>query len=188
VHDVLDISYDAGAASKLKSLEMFVNDRASDKSTSIVPLLAALLNIPVNGHYPPLELTPQQQKRQTFAAMLELLRAQSQHQPIVLVCEDIHWADPTSLELLDLLRHNISKLPILIIVTFRPELHLRWKVDAKIDLNRLSPAQVASMIEALDEESALPTSVVGQIISKTDGVPLFVEEVTKTVLGEVSSS
>src|SRR5262249_43045405 len=162
---------DAGPASKLKSLEIFVDDRASEKRASIVPLLAALLDIPVNGHYPPLELTPQHQNRRTFAAMLELLRAQSKRQQVVLGCEDMHWADPTSLELLDLLRHNISKLPILIIATFRPELHLRWKADARIDLNRLSPAQVASMVEALDPENALPTSVVGQIISKTDGVP-----------------
>jgi class 3 adenylate cyclase/predicted ATPase/ABC-type lipoprotein export system ATPase subunit len=184
LHDVLGIGYDASPATKLKNLELFVNDRISEKRASIVPLLAALLDIPVDGHYPPLELTPQQQKRRTFAAMFELLRAQSEHQPVVLLCEDIHWADHTSSELLDLLRHSISKLPILIIATFRPEFRLPWKADARIDLNRLSPAQVASMIEALDYGNELPTTVVGQIISKTDGVPLFVEEVTKTVLGE----
>ena len=188
LHDMLGISYDARPEKKLKNLETFVNDRISEKRTTIVPLLASLLDISIEGHYPLLELTPQQQKRQTFHAMFELLRAQSQRQPVVLVCEDIHWADHTSLELLDLLQRGISKLPVLIIATFRPEFRLVWKPDSRIDLNRLSPAQVASMIEALDYEKALPTTVVGQIISKTDGVPLFVEEVTKTVLGEGSSS
>jgi predicted ATPase len=101
--------------------------------------------------------------------MLELLRAQSQRQPVILVCEDIHWADHTSSELLDLIRQSISEWPILIIATFRPEFRLPWKADARLDLNRLSPAQVASMIELLDSGNELPTAVVGQIISKTDG-------------------
>jgi predicted ATPase len=184
----LGIGYDASPATKLRNLEMFIGDSLGEKRVSIVPLFAALLGIPVDGHYPPLELTPQQQKRRTFSAMFELLRAQSERQPVVLVCEDIHWADHTSSELLDLLRHSISKLPILIIATFRPEFRLPWKADARLDLSRLSPAQVASMIEALDYGHELPTAVVGQIISKTDGVPLFVEEVTKTVLGDGSSN
>ena len=188
LHDVLDVRYDASPATKLKNLEMFVSDRVSEERASIVPLLAALLGISVDERYPPLELTPQQQKRQTFSAVFELLHAQSQRQPVVLVCEDIHWADYTSLELLDFLRHRISKLRVLIIATFRPEFRLLGKTDARIDLNRLSPAQVASMIETLDVEKKLPTPVVGQIISKTDGVPLFVEEVTKTVLSDGSGN
>jgi predicted ATPase/class 3 adenylate cyclase len=183
LHDVMGIGYDARPATKLQNLESFVNERVSEKRASIVPLLASLLSIPVDGRYPQLELTPQQQKRRTFSAMLELLRTQSQRQPVILVCEDVHWIDHTSSELLDLVRQSISKLPILIIATFRPEFRLPWKADTMLDLNRLSPAQVASMIESLDYENELSTAVVGQIISKTDGVPLFVEEVTKTVLG-----
>lgn len=188
LHDVLGVRYDASPATKLNNLEMFVSDRVREERASIVPLLAALLGISVDERYPPLELTPQQQKRQTFSAVSELLRAQSQRQPVVLVCEDIHWADHTSLELLDLLRHSISNLPVLIIATFRPEFRLLGKTDARIDLSRLSPAQVASMIETLDFDKKLPTAVVGQIISKTDGVPLFVEEVTKTVLSDGSGN
>jgi len=184
LHDVMGISYDALPTTKLQNLESFVSDRVSEKRGSIVPLLAALLSIPIDGHYPPLELTPQQQKRLTFFAMLELLRAQTQRQPVILICEDIHWADHTSSELLDLIRQSISEWPILIIATFRPEFCLAWKTDARLDLDRLSPAQVASMIESLDPGNELSTAIVGQIISKTDGVPLFVEEVTKTVLGE----
>jgi predicted ATPase/class 3 adenylate cyclase len=184
LYDVMGIGNDTLPATKLQNLESFVSDRVSEKRGSIVPLLAALLGIPIDGHYPPLELTPQQQKRRTFSAMLELLRSQSQRQPVILVCEDIHWADHTSSELLDLIRQSISEWPILIIATFRPEFRLPWKADARLDLNRLSPAQVASMIESLDSGNELPTAIVGQIISKTDGVPLFVEEVTKTVLGE----
>ena len=188
LHDVLGISYDAHPATKLRNLELFVSDRISENRASIVPLLAAVLGIPINAHYPSLEMTPQQQKRRTFSAILELLRAQSQRQPLVVVCEDIHWIDHTSWELLDMLRNSISDLPILIVATFRPEFLMTWKADARLDLNRLSPAQVASMIEALDHRNELPTTVVGQIISKTDGIPLFVEEVTKAVLGEGSSN
>jgi class 3 adenylate cyclase/ABC-type lipoprotein export system ATPase subunit len=169
LHDVMGVGYDALPATKLQNLESFVSDRVSEKRESIVPLLAALLGIPIDGHYPPLELTPQQQKRRTFSAMLELMRAQSQRQPVILVCEDIHWADHTSSELLDLIRQSISEWPILIIATFRPEFRLPWTADARLDLNRLSPAQVASMIESLDFGNELPTAVVGQIISKTDG-------------------
>src|SRR5262245_24013065 len=186
LHDVLGIGYDANPATKLRNLEMFVSDRVGgEKCASIVPLLASLLSIPTEGHYPPLELTPQQQKRQTFLAMLELLRAQSQRQPVILVCEDIHWIDHTSSELLDLLRRSIAKLPILIIATFRPEFRLPWKADVSLDLSRLSAAQVASMIEALDYANELSTAVVGQIIAKTDGVTLFVEEVNKDVVDGV---
>src|SRR5262245_9647249 len=188
LHDVMGIRYDARPATKLQNLELFVADRVGEKRESIVPLLAALLNIPVDGHYPPLEFTPHQQKRRTFSAILELLRAQSQRQTVILVCEDIHWADHTSLGLLNLIRQSISEWPILIIATFRPEFCLPWKADARLDLDRLSPAQVASMIESLDPGKELSTAIVGQIISKTDGVPLFVEEVTKTVLGEGQSN
>jgi predicted ATPase/class 3 adenylate cyclase len=184
LNDVLGIGQDAGPAQKLQNLEMFISDRVGEKRASIVQLLAALLDIPLDGHYPPLELTPQQQKRRTFSAMLELLRIQSERQLLILVCEDIHWMDHTSSQLLDLICRSIQKWPILVIVTFRPDFRLASKSDVKINLNRLLPAQVASMIESLDYESELPTAVVGQIISKTDGVPLFVEEMTKTVLGE----
>src|SRR5262249_2595902 len=93
LHDVMAISYDALPTTKLQNLESVVSNRVSEKRGSIVPLLAALLSIPIDGHYPPLELTPQQQKRLTFSAMLELLRAQTQRQPVILICEDIHWAD-----------------------------------------------------------------------------------------------
>src|SRR5262249_49937700 len=188
LHDVMGIGNDAHPAAKLQNLESFVSERVSEKRESIVPLLAALLSIPVDGHYPPLELTPQQQKRRTFSAMLELLRAQSQRQPVILVCEDIHWIDHTSSELLDLLRRSIAKLPILIIATFRSEFRLPWKPDVRLDLSRLSATQVASMIEALDCANELSTAVVGQIIAKTDGVPLFVEEVTNAVLDDGSGN
>jgi predicted ATPase len=134
----MGVGYDALPATKLQNLESFVSDRVSEKRESIVPLLAALLGIPIDGHYPPLELTPQQQKRRTFSAMLELMRAQSQRQPVILVCEDIHWADHTSSELLDLIRQSISEWPILIIATFRPEFRLPWTADARLDLNLIS--------------------------------------------------
>ena len=148
-----------------------------------MPLLAPLLGISTEGHYPPLELTPQQQKQRTFSTIVELLRSNCEQQPVILICEDIHWIDHTSSQLLELLRENIPNWRMLLIATFRPEFRWLSKVDALINITRLSPSQVASMVEAIDSERKLPAPVIEQIITKTDGVPLFIEEVTRTVLG-----
>src|SRR5262249_25468949 len=152
------------------------------RRASIVPLLAPLLGIPTEGHYPPLELTPQQQKQRTFLAMVEMLRAHCEQQPVILIAEDIHWIDPTSAQMLELLRESLPNWRMLLVATFRPEYRALSGADAEINLNRLSSTEAASMVEAIDQGRKLPTPVVDEIISKTDGVPLFVEEVTNTVL------
>jgi len=183
VDDVLGSGYEARGANKLQRFEALVDDISSKERASIVPLLAPLLGISTEGHYPPLELTPQQQKQRTFLTIIELLRSHCERQPVILVCEDLHWIDHTSSQLLELLRENIANWRILLIATFRPEFRWLSKADAWINLTRLSPSQVASMVEAIDSEQKLPTPVIEQIITKTDGVPLFIEEVTRTVLG-----
>ena len=184
LEDALDVSYDAPPSLKLQKLEALIDEVPHKKHASIIPLLAPLLGIPTDTHYPPLDLTPQIQKQRTFAAMLELLFAQSERQPILLICEDIHWIDHTSLQLLDLLRQNVSNRKIMIIASFRPEFNVSDGTIASINLSRLSPALVVSMVKSLDDSCELPTPVIQQIVAKTDGVPLFVEEVTKTVLTE----
>jgi class 3 adenylate cyclase/predicted ATPase/ABC-type lipoprotein export system ATPase subunit len=182
VDDVLGSSYEARGSTKLERLEALINDIAPTRRTSIVPLLAPLLGIPTEGIYPPLELTPQQQKQRTFLAMLEMLRAHCDQQPVILIAEDIHWIDHTSSQMMELMRESLPKWRMLLIATHRPEYRSLGSPDASINLSRLSPAEVASMVEAMDKGRKLPTTVVGEIISKTDGVPLFIEEVTNTVL------
>ena len=182
IDDVLGSGYEARGATKLQRLEALIDDISDKRSASVVPLLAPLLGISTEGHYPPLELTPQQQKHRTFLTLLELLRSHCEQQPVILICEDIHWIDHTSFQLLELLRENIPNWRIMLIATFRSEFRSLSGADEWINLTRLSPSQVASMVEVIDTERKLPTTVIGQIITKTDGVPLFIEEVTTTVL------
>jgi class 3 adenylate cyclase/predicted ATPase/ABC-type lipoprotein export system ATPase subunit len=182
VDDVLGSGYEARGSNKLERLEALINDISPTRRASIVPLLGPLLGIPTEGHYPPLELTPQQQKQRTFLAMLEMLRAHCAQQPVILIAEDIHWIDHTSSQMLELIRESLPNWRMLLIATYRPEYRALGGADAWINLTRLSPTQVASMVEAIDKGRKLPTAVIDEIISKTDGVPLFVEEVTNTVL------
>ena len=191
VDDVLGSGYEARGSTKLERLEALIDDISPTRRASIVPLLAPLLGIPTEeGQYPPLDLTPQKQKQRTFLAMVEMLRAHCEQQPVILIAEDIHWIDHTSSQMLEMIRESLPNWRMLLIATFRPEYRALGGADASISLNRLSPTQVASMVEAIDQGRKLPTPVVGEIISKTDGVPLFVEEVTNTVLasGEKGAS
>lgn len=187
VDDVLGSGYEARGSTKLERLEALIDDISPARRALIVPLLGPLLGISTEGHYPPLELTPQQQKQRTFLAMLEMLRAHCEQQPVILIAEDIHWMDHTSSQMLDLIRENLPNWRMLLIATYRPEYRSLGGADASINLSRLSPTEVASMVEAIDQGRKLPTAVVSEIISKTDGVPLFVEEVTMTVLASGAS-
>ncbi len=184
LEDALGIGYDATPALKLAKIEALVDDLLPAKRAALVPLLAALLGVPIGNEIPVLELTPQQQKRRTFSAMLELLHAQSKRQPVILICEDMHWIDPTSAELLDQLRQSLSSRRILVVVSFRPEVGVKPRANAAINLDRLLPGQAASMVESLVGKRQIAGPVVEQIISKTDGIPLFIEEVTYTILAD----
>ena len=152
VDDVLGSGYEARGSNKLERLEALIDDISQTRRASIVPLLAPLLGIPTEGHYPPLDLTPQQQKQRTFLAMVEMLRAHCEQQPVILIAEDIHWIDHTSSQMLELIRDNLPNWRMLLIATFRPEYRSLGGADASINLNRLSPTQVASMVEAIELE------------------------------------
>jgi class 3 adenylate cyclase/predicted ATPase len=188
IDDVLGSGYEARGSTKLARLEALIDDIAPTRRASIVPLLGPLLGISTEGHYPPLELTPQQQKQRTFLAMLEMLRAHCAQQPVILIAEDIHWIDHTSSQMLELMRESLPNWRMLLIATYRPDYRGLGEADARINLSRLSPPQVASMVEAIDKGRKLPAAVIDEIISKTDGVPLFVEEVTTTVLASDPSA
>ena len=155
-----------------------------------LPLVSALLSLPTPQQYPPLTLTPQKQKERTLQALLQLLMAQAERQATVSVWEDLHWADPSSLEFLTLLVEQIPTTKLLLVLTFRPEFTPPWKPRSHISqlvLNRLGQKHVEAMIETVTRGKALSAEVIVQIRIKTDGVPLFVEELTKNVLESVEA-
>lgn len=154
-----------------------------------LPLFTALLSLPTPAHYPPLSATPQKQKERTFQALLQMMVAQAERQATASVWEDLHWADPSSLEFLSLLIEQLPTTKLLLVLTFRPEFTPPWKPRSHLSqlvLNRLGKKQVEAMIEQA-AGTTLPPEVVEQIRLKTDGVPLFVEELTKSVLESVGT-
>jgi class 3 adenylate cyclase/predicted ATPase len=151
----------------------------------VVPLLAALLSLPFSNRYPPLQLRPQRQKQKTLEAILALLVAHAAQQPVLFIVEDLHWIDPSTLELLTLFVDQAPKARILTVLTARPEFHPPWGSRAhmtSLTLGRLPPTQVEQMIAGVTGGKHLPAEVRQQVVAKTDGVPLFVEELTKMVL------
>ena len=151
----------------------------------VVPLFAALLSVPLPERYPALTLTPQQQKQQTLDALVAWMLEEAERQPVLAVWEDLHWADPSTLELLGLVVEQTPTVPMLHVLTFRPEFAPPWPTRSHmtpITLNRLERAQVEALITHLAGGKALPAEVVQHIVAKTDGVPLFVEELTKMLL------
>ena len=148
------------------------------------PLFAALLSLPTE-RYPPLNLSPQKQKEKTLEALAGQVEALAQRQPLLMLYEDVHWIDPTSQEALDLLVPRLRDLPVLVIVTYRPEYTPRWtdrRMSPALGLNRLGRRQGAELVAKLTGGKALPQEVLEQILAHTDGVPLFIEELTKSVL------
>jgi predicted ATPase/class 3 adenylate cyclase len=191
LEDAMGVGYGAPAALRLERLEALVGEHLRSEREKVVPLLAALLSIPTGDRYPALELTPQQQKKRTFAALLGLVRAQSQQQPLIMIGEDVHWMDPTSWELFELLRQNFKDWRVLVLLSYRPDFRPPWigrPPTVSISLNRVQPGQATAMIESLTDDEGLPAKVIEQIVAKTDGVPLFIEEVTKTVLADRATS
>ena len=151
----------------------------------VAPLFAALLSIPFGERYPPLALSPTQQCRRTLTALLDQFEGLARKQPILLSFEDAQWADTTSLELLDLTIERIRQLPVLAVFTFRPEFKPAWvglPNVGTLTLGRLDRNDVESMVARVTGGRVLPAEVMKQIVAKTDGNPLFVEELTKTVL------
>ena len=185
IEDAAGISHDTQPASRLEKLEALVADLVPQERATIVPLLAALLSIPVGNRFPALELTPQQQKRRTIAALIRLIRSQAEQRPVLLIGEDVHWVDPSSWELLEQLRGELANCRLLILLSYRPEFRVAWPDQpnlTSISMTRLDAVDARSIVEFVAGNGGLPDDVIGQIVSKTDGVPLFIEEVTKAVL------
>lgn len=152
---------------------------------SIAPFFAALLSIPAAGRYPPLNLTAAQQRRKVFEGLLAQLEGLARARPVLVVFEDAHWADATSLEVLSQVLERIAALPVLLLLTCRPEFEPRWAGRpnfSMLALGRLEREHVRTLIGQVTKGQVLPPEVLDQIVTKTDGIPLFVEELTKSVL------
>jgi class 3 adenylate cyclase/predicted ATPase len=181
---VLRFGRDEPAASKLDKLEALIVKHYG-RPVEDVRLIASLLSIPCEDRYGALSLTPQRQKDETLRALVDLTEAAARRAPSVLLYEDVHWADPTTLEVLDLLIDRVLRFPLLIVLTHRPEFHNRWSGHGHVtalNLSRLTRAQSSTLIRNLAGGKALPPDLLEQLLAKTDGVPLFVEELTKSVL------
>ena len=148
-------------------------------------LFAEMLSLPNDGRYSKLELNPQQRRQRTLQALTAQLEKLASQQPTLMIFEDVHWIDPTSLEALNRTIDRIKTLPVLLIVTFRPEFNAPWTGQSHVTslvLNRLGKHEAAAIIVGVAGETELPADVVTEIVSRTDGIPLFVEEMTKAVL------
>ena len=159
--------------------------RGTDRIDEAVPLIAALLGIPTGARYPALELTPERQKQRTLEALLDRIERSATEQPVLVVHEDVHWIDPTTQELLSLAIERVPRRRILLLITFRPEFVPPWSGRPHVSslaVTRLGERDGALMVDRVAGEKSLPPEVLALIVRKTDGVPLFVEELTKAVL------
>jgi predicted ATPase len=151
-----------------------------------VSLFARLLSLHIpETRYPPLELTPQRQRQKTLETILAIVLEQAARHPVLFILEDLHWTDPTTLAWLDLLIDQAPTAAILTLLTFRPTFQPTWRMHAamtQVMLNRLSRQQAEQMVEQATGGKTFPQDIVRQIVDKTDGVPLFVEELTKMVV------
>ena len=172
-------------AAKLDMLERTLQARglAPDEA---VPLVAALLSVPIPaGHYPVVVLTPQQQRQQTMDALVAWLLADAERQAVLAIWEDLHWADPSTLELLSLIIDRASTARMLTLGTARLEFRPPWARQShltQLTLGRLPRPHVETLVQQLTDNKPLPAEVFAQVLSRTDGVPLFVEELVKMLL------
>jgi len=181
---VLRFEREESSPQKLRKLEGFLVQYGLPLAEA-VPLFAALLSLPLDADYAPLTVSPEQHKRKTLHAFLTILLRIAAQQPVLFVMEDLHWVDPTTLELLTLLVDQGPTAHILALFTFRPDFNPPWTGRAhvtQVTLPRLPRRQAAEMTGEVAHRKAFPPEVAEQIVAKTDGVPLFVEELTKMVL------
>jgi DNA-binding winged helix-turn-helix (wHTH) protein len=174
---------DDPTAAKLEKLEALLARAAPPDED--VALLADLLSLPASERHPLPDLSPQRKKERTLVALIRQLEGLARQQPVMTVFEDAHWVDPTSRELLDHTVERVRHLPVLLIVTFRPEFQPPWTGQSQVTtlaLNRLDRRDRMALVERIAGGKVLPDDVVAQIVDRTDGVPLFVEELTKSVL------
>jgi class 3 adenylate cyclase/predicted ATPase len=168
---------------KLEKLDALLAQSAT--SPHDAGIFAELLSLPSGGRYPALELTPQQRRQKIFDALILQVATLSRLKPVLIIFEDAHWADPTSLELLGRIMDRIPTLRVLLVVTFRPEFAPPWvgrPYVTALTINRLAERQINAMIDRVVGNKAISASTRREILERTDGIPLFIEETTKAVL------
>jgi class 3 adenylate cyclase/tetratricopeptide (TPR) repeat protein len=178
------IERDDSAETKLHKLQSLLA-QSSGNLAEDMPLFAALLSISRGHRYPLPEISPQRRKERTLAALLDYMNRLATRQPILMLFEDLHWIDRTSLELLSLAIERIKDQRILLLATARPEFTPPWpdhRHISTLSLNRLGRSEGEALILGITKGKLLPPEVLAQIMARTDGVPLFIEELTKTVL------
>jgi class 3 adenylate cyclase len=181
---VLQFNREDSPEERLRKLEEEVR-RALPLQPDTMPLLASLLSLPHPSGAPPLNLSPQRQKQKTQEALVAWLLKEAEHQAVLCSWEDLHWADPSTLEFLQLLIEQAPAARLCVLLTCRPEFAAPWGTRSHfsyLTVGRLGRMQAARMIANIAEGQQLPEEIVRQIIAKTDGVPLFVEELTKSVM------
>jgi len=177
------IARDDPPATRLQKLEVLLA-RATPPDEDVA-FLADLLSLPASERHPLPDLSPQRKKERTLEALIRQLEGLARLQPVVMIFEDAHWIDPTSRDWLDLAVDRVRCLPVLLIVTFRPEFQPPWTGQPQVTvvtLNRLDRRDRTVLVEQIAGGKALPDEIVAQIAERTDGVPLFVEELTRSVL------
>jgi predicted ATPase len=140
-----------------------------------------VLSLPNDGRFPTLELDPQQRRQKTLEALTAQLEALAQAKPVLMIFEDVHWSDPTSLEVLGRTVDRVKTLGVLLIITYRPEFEPPWigrPYVTALTLNRLAERDITTIIDRVAGNKGLPANIRQDIIERTDGVPLFIEEMT----------
>jgi DNA-binding winged helix-turn-helix (wHTH) protein/predicted ATPase len=177
------LTHDDTTQTKLDKLDTLFADTLT--SAYHAGLFAEMLSLPNDGRYPTLEMAAPQRREETFRALISQLEALGRRNPVLMILEDAHWTDPTSLEAFSRTIDQIGKFRILLIVTFRPEFNAPWIGRPQVTLitiNRLAPHDIDAMIDRVVGNRLLAASSREEIIERTDGIPLFVEEMTKAVL------
>ena len=171
------------AQMKLDKLDALLAQTSTSKQDAA--LFAEMLSLPNDGRYPALNMDPQQRRQKTLEALTTQVEALSRQNPVLMIFEDAHWTDPTSLETFGRVVDRVRSLPVLLIVTFRPEFEPPWigrPYVTALTINRLAQRDIEAMIDRVVGNKPIPASVRQDIIERTDGIPLFVEEMTKAVL------
>jgi class 3 adenylate cyclase/predicted ATPase len=177
------LTYEDRPQAKLDKLDAALAQTST--SPEDAALFVEMLSLANDGRHPAQELFPEQRRQRTLEALSTQLAALARQQPVLMIFEDAHWADPTSLEVLGRTVDRIKTLPALMIVTFRPEFNAPWVGQphvTSLTLNRLAKREAAGIIAGLIGNKNLPADVVAEIVKRTDGIPLFVEEMTKAAL------
>jgi predicted ATPase len=155
------------------------------KVDEALPLLAEMLDLPLTPDYAPVKFSPEQKRRRLFAALTGWVFWAASVQPLVIAVEDMHWVDPSTTELLTMLAEQGATMPLMLIVTARPEFRAPWPLrahHAQITLNRLNNRQTREIIASIAARVGLLADEIDSVIQRTDGVPLFAEELTRLVL------